>query len=332
MSKYQVAFNSTTKKAMIQSVGSDIPSGSTNIGTFDHDDSADGLGPEVNHVLYQHVRDLLYFQKEYNMQIVSIITQAGIPVTAITVAPSSQSLQVGNTLQLSIQYVPQNTTDTTVTYASSNTAVATVDSKGLVTGVAAGVATITATSTTAGVTSTSSVNVFVAVTGISVQENSISLVAGATSQLAWNVQPQNATDKNVTFTSSNTDVCTVDANGLVTGVAAGSAGITLTTEAGNFSTQVSVNVTAAVAATVAVQSLSLDKTTASVNIGDSVTLTPTILPANATDKTIEWNVSDATIATISDGLVTGVKAGTVTVGANASGQKASATVTVNPAS
>ena len=85
-------------------------------------------------------------------------------------------------------------------------------------------------------------------------------------------------------------------------------------------------------ATVDVTSITLDPATASMTLGgETLTLTPTVLPADATDKTVTWTTSNASVATVADGIVTAVAAGTVTITANAndgSGVTDTCTVTV----
>lgn len=95
----------------------------------------------------------------------------------------------------------------------------------------------------------------------------------------------------------------------------------------------SVNVTVQEApTTVEVTSVILDKTTASVEVGKTTTLTATVKPDNATNKTVTWTSSDTSIATVSNGTVTGVKAGTATITAKAGTKSATSTVTVTAAS
>ena len=84
--------------------------------------------------------------------------------------------------------------------------------------------------------------------------------------------------------------------------------------------------------TVAVTGVTLDQTTASVEEGKTVTLTATVVPADATDKVVTWSSGDLTIATVSNGIVTGVKEGSTTITATAGGKSASCAVTVTAAS
>ena len=159
----------------------------------------------------------------------------------------TNSIAIGQTSQLEVTYTPSDTNVKNVTYSSSNTSVATVSNTGLVTGVAQGSATITATaeaesgtvSTTYGITVTP-----VSVTSVSLDTNSASVKVGKTITLVATVNPSNATNKNVTWTSSATSVASVSSAGVVTGVAAGSATITVNTADGNKTDQCVVTVTA----------------------------------------------------------------------------------------
>jgi uncharacterized protein YjdB len=169
-----------------------------------------------------------------------------IAVTGVTVSPTSASVNVGATQQLTATVSPSDATNKNVSWSSSNTSIATVNSSGLVTGMAAGSATITVTTQDGGKTATSAITVTtstVAVTGVSVSPTSASINVGATQQLTATVSPSNATNKNVSWSSSNTSVTTVSSSGLVTGVAGGSATITVTTQDGGKTATSAITVT-----------------------------------------------------------------------------------------
>jgi uncharacterized protein YjdB len=156
-------------------------------------------------------------------------------VTGVSLNTSSQSLTVGQTFQLTATLSPTNATNKAVTWSSSNTAIAEVDASGLVTAKAAGAATITVTTTDGGKTATCAVtvtNTTVGVTGVSLDASSQSLTVGQTFQLTETVSPTNATNKAVTWSSSNGSVASVSSSGLVTANAAGTATITVTTADG----------------------------------------------------------------------------------------------------
>ncbi|MTH16434.1 Ig-like domain-containing protein [Flavobacterium sp. LC2016-01] len=159
---------------------------------------------------------------------------APVAVTGVSVSPTTASVGVNSTQQLTATVAPSNATNQNVTWSSSNTAVATVNSSGLVTGVSAGTATITVTTQDGNKTATSAITVtIVAVTGVTVSPASASIFAGQTQQLTATVSPSNASNTNVTWSSSNTAVATVNSSGLVTGVAQGTATITATTVSGS---------------------------------------------------------------------------------------------------
>jgi hypothetical protein len=131
-----------------------------------------------------------------------------------------------------------------VTWSSSNTAIATVSTSGLVTGVAAGTSNITVTTQDGDYSEYSEITVTnVSVTGVTVSPTSASIAVNGTQQLTATISPSNATNKNVTWSSSNTAIATVSTSGLVTGVAAGSATITVTTSDGGFHATSAITVT-----------------------------------------------------------------------------------------
>jgi hypothetical protein len=169
-----------------------------------------------------------------------------IPVTGVTVAPTSTTLAAGASTTLTATVAPANATNQAVTWITSNPAVATVNSSGVVTGVGSGTATITVITQSGGFTATSTItvtSVSVPVTGVTVSPVSASIAVGATSALTATVAPANATDKTVTWASSNPAVATVTASGVVTGVAVGSATITVTTQSGGFTATAAITVT-----------------------------------------------------------------------------------------
>ena len=156
--------------------------------------------------------------------------------TSISLTALASSISIGGTSQLTVGYTPSDTNVKNVTFTSNNENIATVSNTGLITGVAEGSATITATAEAANsTTKTATFNITVtpiAVTGVSLTSNSETIKVGKTVTLSAYVSPSNATNKNVTWSSSNTSIATVS-NGVVTGVAAGTATITVTTVSGS---------------------------------------------------------------------------------------------------
>jgi uncharacterized protein YjdB len=222
----------------------------------------------------------------------------------------------------------------TVSWSSDNTAAATVNANGVVTGVAAGSATITATcagkSGTASVTVTSSPPPPPVVTTVTVAPSTASIVVGATTSLAATVRDAQGnvmTGQTVTWSSDNAAAATVNANGVVTGVAAGSATITATCAGKSGTAGVTVTATPPVVTTVTVA-----PSTASVVAGATTPLTATVRDAQGnvmTGQTIVWSTNNAAAATVnSNGVVTGVAAGSATITATCAGKTGSSAVTV----
>lgn len=174
----------------------------------------------------------------------------------------------------------------------------------------------------------------VAVTGVTLDEAALELEAGKAITLTATVAPADATNKTVTWTSSDEAVATVK-NGTITAVAEGTATVTVTTEDGNFTATCAVTVKAAEdpgPGVVEVESVTIGgKPTETVKVGDTFTLTAAVLPENATDKTVTWASSDENIATVVDGEVTALAAGTTTITATAGGKTDTYELTVEAA-
>ncbi len=229
-----------------------------------------------------------------------ILASVPVDATGVTLSQSALTLTIGETAQLTANVLPAEASDRSVTWSSSNTSVATVDSNGNVTTVGVGTANITAT-THNGLTATCQVTVKpVEVQSVSLNMDYTSLNPGMTRQLIATVLPSNATYTNVTWSTSDSNVATVNANGLVTGKAEGEAIITATTHNGLTATcQVTVT-------PVEVQSVSLNMDYTSLNPGMTRQLIATVLPSNATYTNVTWSTSDSNVATVNaNGLVTG---------------------------
>lgn len=253
------------------------------------------------------------------------VTVKGIPVDGITLSESALTLTEGENATLTATVTPANASDKTVTWTSSDTAVATVDANGKVTAVAPGTATITAKAGEKTATCTVTVKAkIIDVTGITLDKTTATLTVGDNLTLTATVAPANATDKTVTWTSSDAAVATVDATGKVTAVKAGTA--TITAKAGEKTATCTVTVNVK---TVAVTGITLSRTEVTLVEGKSITLTATVTPTDATDKTVAWTSSNPAAATVdANGKVTAVAAGKTTITAKAGDKSATCAVTV----
>ncbi|HSK68697.1 MAG TPA: Ig-like domain-containing protein, partial [Candidatus Limnocylindria bacterium] len=164
--------------------------------------------------------------------------------------------------------------------------------------------------------------------GLSLQPASLEVHAQESAALQAVLAPANASDKRVAWSSSDAAVASVDGDGLVRGVSEGEAVITATAMDGS---GVSAQAAVRILPPIPVDSVTLSGGVR-VNVGGAARLTAAVLPGNAADKTLVWTTGDARIATVADGVVTGMGYGETTVTATAaSGAHATETVTVDPA-
>ena len=226
-------------------------------------------------------------------------------VASVSLNKSEASLYEGETVSLIATIAPSNATNKNVIWSSSNTSVATV-LNGKVTALKAGTTTITVTTEDGGKTATCNITVKAKVVGVSLNRTAITLYEGESFTLIATITPDNATNKNVIWSSSNTSVATV-ANGEITALEVGSATITVTTEDGGKTAKCYISVKAKV------ESVSLDRTSITLTEGDTYSLTATITPSNATNKNVIWSSNNTSVATVVDGKVTALKAGTATI-------------------
>jgi len=166
------------------------------------------------------------------------------------------------------------------------------------------------------------------VTGVTVSLTTVELTTGGTLTLTATVLPENATNKSITWTSNAAAVATVN-NGLITAVAPGTVVITVTTQDGNKMAACTLTVTNA---TAPVTGVTVIPTTAEMAIGSTLTLTATVLPENASNKTVSWTSSNTAVVIVNNGLVTAVTPGTalITVTTQEGYKTAACTVTVRP--
>lgn len=250
-----------------------------------------------------------------------------VSVEGVSLASASLSLNEGESVALTAVITPEDATDQSVTWESSDEKVITVDADGNVKAVGAGEATITVTTNDGSKTASCKVTVSVAVASVSLDQTSLTLTEGETATLKATVLPENATNKKVTWTSSNAKVATVDANGKITAVSAGTAKITVTTEDGKKTATSTVTVKSK---SVSVTGVTLDNTSLSINIGETKTLKATVIPTGATNKKVTWTSSNAKIASVdANGKVTAVAAGTATITVTTEDGKFTATCKVN---
>ena len=260
------------------------------------------------------------------------ITVQEVKLNSIAIKDAT-TIHRGGTETLEVTYDPENTTDDkTVVWESSDPTVANVDGSGTVTAVGIGSAKITAK--VGNHTDVCVVTVDAPLESIDVQD-ALELVKNQTAVINYELVPSDTTDKAlVTFTSSDPTVATVDENGKVTALKAGTTVITLK-GANDVTAEVTVTVTE-----IQIDTVSLDKESAVVEKGQTTELTAVVGPETTTDenKSIKWSSSDPSVVKVSPEqtnsgekvTVTATdKGGTATITAEAwNGTKAECVITV----
>ena len=257
-----------------------------------------------------------------------------ISVSGVSLNKDSLSLKKGSTETLIATVSPEDAANREVIWSSDHPEYATVEN-GLVTAVAAGEATITVTTKDGNKTATCEVTVTEdpAPTpgSVSVSPSTLNLTVGSTSTLAAATIPEK---QPIIWSSSKDSVASVDSNGKVTAKAAGEAVITakITVDGKEYTSTCNVKFTAS---TVAVTGVTLDKSSATVNVNGTTQLTATVAPSNASNKNVTWKSSNTNIATVdANGKVTGKAVGeaTITVTTADGGKTATCKVTVSKGS
>ena len=256
--------------------------------------------------------------------------EAPIAVTGVSLNHTSLELLEGANDTLIATVTPDDAADKEVAWKSSNETIVSVDkSSGKITALKVGTAKITATTVSRKMTATCEVKVNpIVVTGVSLNKPTLTMLEGSTDALIATVAPNNATNKNVSWTTSNNSIVAIDSFGKITALKVGTETITVKTEDGSKTAtcQVTVN-------PIVVTGVSLDKIKTTITEGLTDVLIATVAPNNATNKNVSWASSNDTIAKVdSFGKITAIKAGTATITVKTTDGNKAATcqVTVNP--
>lgn len=229
------------------------------------------------------------------------------PVLGVSLDIQQKEVQEGETFSLNAIINPEDADNTNLRWETSSSKVARVNN-GEVYARKAGETVITVITEDGGYTATCKVTVKpVAVTGVALNAESLSMNPGETEQLVATIYPDNAADKSVQWSSSDESVAIV-ADGMVTAVAPGEATITVTTVDGSFTASCIVTINA-----IAVTAIELNVYNLNLNEGETATLIATVVPDDATNKEVLWSSSDENVVTVADGTVTAVAAGEAVV-------------------
>ena len=231
------------------------------------------------------------------------------------------------TENIAAEAMPINASDKTLEYSSSDETIVSVDSKGNLTAKnTPGTADITITA--GGVSTQVQVEVIRGVTGVSLSSKDVTFYADrpAPSRLTASIMPSDATDKKVTWESSDTSVASVDENGTVTPCGVGTATVTVTTNDGGFKAECIVRVTIY---DVPVRAVFIENAIEALRINGDYRLTAYVYPENARNKSVSWSSSDPNVVTVdANGNLRGISEGNAMI-AVTSNNGAEDTFTIN---
>ena len=238
------------------------------------------------------------------------------PVKKITIDAGNRKVSAGSRLQLTAVCTPDNASIHDVKWTSKTPAIASVDETGIVTGLKRGSATIVATAADgSGVTGTVALTVLQPVTSITMTQSDLQVTTGKSVVARFTVQPTDASDKTVTWSTSDSSIATVR-NGQVTGVKAGECYITATS---NSNPEVSATARITVSQLVTKVENANITSELSIKVGEYVQTQWTMQPADASLKELTYRSNAAKVATVDEnGLVRGVGRGTATITATSS--------------
>lgn len=258
-----------------------------------------------------------------------------VSVTEVGLNKTSTTLVEGETETLVATVMPENATDKSVVWESGNESAATVSQEGLVTAVGEGKATITVKTNDGGFSASCEVTVkkkVIAVTGVKLSAESMTLREGDRGILTATVEPANATNKNVEWWTTDLDIVSVTSapgghTGYVEARKAGKVTVTVKTEDGEFSASCEITVEKK---EVPVTGISIEPSSLKLPVGDTYSLIPHVQPSDATNQDIKWLSTNESVATVNaKGKVTAVAAGSAEIRAMLEGKFATCPVEVD---
>ena len=247
------------------------------------------------------------------------------PVETLTLDYTDVIMSINEQLRITAEVLPINATQRVISWESSDTSVCTVDSNGLVKAMGVGYATILA-KTIDGSELTAMCKVYVKqpVTSVALNVKEIEVRKGATFWLYATCLPENADNKLCEWTSSDTDICTVDKDGKVEAVGSGTCNIVCTNVDTGISDYCVVTVTQPVTG------LTLNSDYQEMWVGSKYAIIPNVLPIDADNKKVTYETSDESVATVDeDGIVTAVKGGSCVIIVTTDECHLKASVTIN---
>lgn len=224
------------------------------------------------------------------------------------------TLEVGEDFELFADVLFASASSPIVTWYSDDSKVAVVDDNGFVSAIAEGNTNIVAKYIENGKEYLSKCSITVtsksiAAENIDIVQEKITLKKGAGVLLEISLTPSGANENNLVFSSDDTSIATVSSKGYINAIDYGTTTIRVKTENGQLSDTVQVSVTATGQTVINPVSLELTGISNGISVGKTATVRTNLLPANATNKTLTWSSSNPSVATVKDGVITGVSAG-----------------------
>lgn len=249
-----------------------------------------------------------------------------IPVKGVSIDKPEECVYVGDRFKPDVAIVPENALNRNYTLKSLDERVAALDDDGFVVLKSYGKARIQATTEDGGYTDVCEFDVYEHTVGIRFETEQARVRKGGRLTLAAVAQPEGKTDGRLVWSSSDGSVASVDEEGVVSGKSKGEAVITVTTVDGGYTAECRVRVYQPVT------ELRMDNRSVTVDTGEDIQLTATILPYDADNKSIVWSSDNPDVADVNGkGVVTGVKAGQTVIRATSEDEGISdfCVVTVN---
>ena len=261
-------------------------------------------------------------------------------VSSIALSPTSVTLNPNGTYKFNVTVSPSNATNKGVTWSSSNTNVVSVDQNGNIKALKDGMAKIRVTAqdgsgkyAEASVTVESSKPTNILVTGVSLNASTVKMYVGQSYQLIHTIKPSNATNKGVTWSSSNTNVVSVS-NGKIVGKSSGKARITVTTNDGRYSAYTDVTVINRPSSNSSSSSKPSSSSSSGSSISSSIDIIKDTIELNKgseekleyklsqdlTDSIIIWKSSNTDVAVVKNGIVSAISDGEATITATINGK------------
>ncbi|MDE6756140.1 MAG: Ig-like domain-containing protein [Muribaculaceae bacterium] len=242
-----------------------------------------------------------------------------IQISNIELSSNTESIAVGETLQLNAIISPDNASNKTVNWTSTNPSIASVNATGLATAIAEGKTQIIATTTDgSNLSAICEITVnkqFISVCQIQITPSNARITVGQTLNLSAAIAPDDATNKAIKWSSTNPAIATVSESGVVSAISDGNVIIIASTQDGsNLSATCQVEV---YTETILVETINLNPTKIEGAINDTYEIEAIVLPTNATNKNLTWKSSDESIVTVDNGVITLHARGTAIITAEA---------------